>query len=197
MDGRRYYWLPGSVPVARKDKLGMGGGPVSILLLGSAYLIGFVPGLLASWLTVRRYTTSVSGPRLALALGTARAATALVAGILVPALLALLGLVLAYVAQSLSTTVGLLIPAVLGGWVTNDAPGWVGSAAVCATWLYYVSTLRIVERSEIKIVRRYYRDVTEKHTTEAIAAGTRVAYAVQAVIAIIVWWDVHKALFSG
>ena len=169
----------------------MGGGPLYFVLSLTAFVVGFVPGLLATWLSMRGELPRAKWWSLLKVIGLARGATALLAGIVVPLVLAVAGLVASYFWSNGTGVLGYVAPAVLGGWVMAVVPRWLGTLALASAWTYYFATLALALRLERSVVRRLNPDFATPELAEAAGRGIRTAYAVQALVVIVVLWEVH------
>jgi hypothetical protein len=169
----------------------MGGGPLYFVLSLTAFVVGFVPGLLATWLSMRGELERPQWWPLLKVIGIARGVTALLAGVALPLLLAVAGLVASYFWSNGTGVLGYVAPAVLGGWVMAVVPHWLGTLALASAWTYYFATLPLALRLERGVVRRLNPRFATPELTQAAARGTRTAYAVQALVVIVVLWEVH------
>jgi hypothetical protein len=169
----------------------MGGGPLYFVLSLTAFVVGFLPGLLATWLSMRGELPRSEWWPLLKVIGVARAATAVVAGVLLPLVLAVAGLVASYFWSNGVGVAGYIAPAVLGGWVMAVVPRWLATLALASAWTYYFATLPLALRLERALVRRLNSRFATPELVAAAGRGMRTAYAVQALVVIVVLWEVH------
>ena len=151
----------------------MGGGPLYFVLSLTAFIVGFLPGLLATWLSMRGELPRTEWWQLLKVVGIARGATALLAGIVVPLAVAVAGLVASYFWSNGEGYGGYVAPALLGGWAC------------------YFATLALALPLERGLVRRMNARFATRELAEAAARGIRAAYAVQALVVIVILWEVH------
>lgn len=169
----------------------MGGGPLYFVLSLTAFIVGFVPGLFASWLSIRGELPRPEWWPLFKVLGIARGATALCAGVLLPLTVAVAGLVTSYFWSNGSGYAGYVAPALLGGWVMAVEPRWLAPLALASAWTCYFATLAFALPLERGLVRRMNPRFATRELAEAAGRGLRTAYAVQALVVIVVLWEVH------
>ncbi|HSU39840.1 MAG TPA: hypothetical protein VLJ38_09730 [Polyangiaceae bacterium] len=169
----------------------MGGGPLYFVLSLTAFIVGFLPGLLATWLSMRGELPRTDWWQLLKVVGIARGATALLAGIVVPLAVAVAGLVASYFWSNGKGYAGYVAPALLGGWVMAVEPRWLGSLALASGWTCYFATLAFALPLERGLVRRMNARFATRELAEAAARGIRAAYAVQALVVIVILWEVH------
>ncbi len=168
----------------------MTGGPFYVLVSFTAFGAGFLPGVLATWLVVRRGVprgerwTRLKG----ILLG--RAATAVVAGVVVPLGAATAGLLGSYLLSNGTSKAGLVALALLGGWrVTLERS--LNTLALVSSWVSYFATLGLAVPLERKL-GGLFRSVSFADEAPAMTArGVRAAYLVQAIVALLVWWEEH------
>ena len=169
----------------------MGGAPLLVVISLTAFFVGFVPGVLATWLSMRGELTRSDWWPLFKVVVLARAGTALIAGFVLPLGVAAAGLVASYFWSDGTGYVGYAAPAVLGGWVMAVEPRWLGTLALVAGWTYYFSTLFFALPFERWLVRRLEPRFAARELTGAAGRGIPTAYAVQALVVLVVWWELH------
>jgi hypothetical protein len=168
----------------------MTGGPFYVLVSFTAFGAGFLPGVLATWLVVRRGVPRGERRRRLEGIVLARLATAVLAGVLVPLGTATAGLLGSYFLSNGRSKAGLVALALLGGWrVTLDRS--LDLLALASTWVCYFATLGLAVPLERKLggvlPTRSFADEAPAMT----ARGVRAAYFVQAIVALLVWWEEH------
>jgi hypothetical protein len=169
----------------------MGGSPLYVVIALTAFVVGFLPGVLATWLAVRQELPRSDWWPLLKVLALVRGATALVAGVVLPFALAAAGLVASYFWSNGTGYTGYVVPAILGGWVMSVEPHWLRTLALVSGWTLYFATLAPALLLERGLVRRFAPRFAASELMDAAARGIRAAYAVQALVVLVVWWELH------
>ncbi len=169
----------------------MTGGPFYVLVSFTAFGPGFLPGVLATWFVVRRGVPRAERWTRLKAVVLARAATAVLAGVVVPLALATGGLLGSYFLSRGTSQAGLVALALLGGWRVSVEAHWVNTLALASSWACYFATLGLAVPLERKL-GGLVRTSSFEHEAPAMSArGVRAAYLVQAILALLVWWEEH------
>jgi hypothetical protein len=169
----------------------MGGGPLHLVISLTAFVVGFVPGVLATWLAMRGELSRSDRWALLKVVAAARSVTVLLAGIVLPLGVAVAGLVASYFLSNGTGYLGYVAPAVLGGWVMAVEPRWLGAVGLATGWVYYFGTLALTLPLERWVVRRLEPRFATAELVRAAAQGIRTAYAVQALVVLVVLWELH------
>lgn len=166
-----------------------GGGSVYLILSVTAFAFGLVPGIFITWLRMR--LDSASMPSVA-TLVLARLSSALVAGVLIPVVVAGCGLAIAYTLRGWTGGVQSMIPAILGGWVLEGQSRTLGAVALLASWLFYGASLPIAARIERLVMVHRAAGSRRPHSEDSgFAKAVRVTYWLQTFVAFAVWWEIH------
>jgi hypothetical protein len=169
----------------------MGGGPLSVVISLTAFVVGFVPGVLTTWLAMRAELPRREWWPLLKVIAAVRSATAVLAGVLLPLGLAAAGLLASYFWSNGTGYAGYVAPAILGGWVMSVEPRWLRTLALVTGWSVYFATLGLALPLERGLVRRFAPRFTAAELVDAATRGIRAAYAVQALVVLVVWWELH------
>lgn len=169
----------------------MGGSPLYVVIALTAFVVGFVPGVLATWLAVRQELPRSDWWSLLKVLAVVRCATALLAGVVLPLAFAAAGLVASYFWSNGTGYTGYVVPAILGGWVMSVEPRWLRTLALVSGWTLYFATLGLALLLERGLLRRFAPQFAANELLDAAARGIRAAYAVQALVVLVVWWELH------
>lgn len=168
----------------------MTGGSFYVLVSFTAFGPGFPPGVLATWFVVRRGVPRAERWRRLESILVARAATAVLAGVVVPLGLATAGLFGSYLLSNGTSKAGLVALALLGGWrVTLER--WLDVMALASSWVCYFGTLALAVPLERKLGGVFRTSSFADEAPAMTARGVRAAYLVQAVVALLVWWEEH------
>jgi hypothetical protein len=169
----------------------MGGGPLYVVISLTAFVVGFVPGVLTTWLAMRLELPRAEWWSLFKVVATARSVTAGLAGVVLPLLISMGGLLASYFWSNGNGYAGFLLPAVLGGWVMSVEPHWLRTLALVTAWGSYFATLGFTLALELWLVRRLEPRFANAELVDAARRGIRAAYAVQALIVLVVLWELH------
>lgn len=168
----------------------MTGGPFYVLVSFTAFGAGFLPGVLATWLCVRRGVPRAERWTRLKSILVARAATAVLAGVVVPLGAATAGLLGSYWLSNGSSKAGLVALALLGGWrVTVERS--LNTLALASSWACYFATLGLAIPLERKLGGLFRTSSFADEARAMTARGVRAAYLAQAVVALLVWWEEH------
>jgi len=168
----------------------MSGGPFYVLVAFTAFGAGFLPGVLATWLVVRRGVPRAERWTRLKGIVLGRAATAVLAGVVVPLGAATAGLFGSYLLSNGASKAGLVALALLGGWrVTLERS--LNTLALASSWVSYFATLGLAVPLERKLGGLFRSQSFADEAPAMTARGVRAAYLVQAVVALLVWWEEH------
>lgn len=163
----------------------MSGGPLFPIIAFAAFIVGFLPGIVSLWLRLRKSIPEAEWAAAARAVVLGRIASALAGGLVIPGVLAGMGLAFAAV---LKGDAALAMPAVLGGWVANGQPAWVGSLALVSSWVGYALLLLVTSPLEQRVEGRLHATFRHEPVKRASIKARQLAHAVQGAIAVLVSW---------
>lgn len=166
----------------------MTGGPFYVLVSFTAFGAGFLPGVFATWVVVRRGVPRAERWRRVKSILLARAATALFAGVMIPLGAATAGLFGSYFFSNGGSKAGLVALALLGGWRVAVEPHWLNTLALASTWACYFGTLGLAVPLERKLGGVFRTRSFEEEAPVLSARGVYAAYLAQALVVLVVWW---------
>ncbi len=168
----------------------MTGGPFYVLVSFTAFGPGFLPGVLATWLVVRRGIPRAGRSTRLKGIVVARLGTAPLAGVFVPLGAATAGLLGSYLLSNGTSKAGLVALALLGGWrVTLERS--LDVLALASSWCSYFATLGLAVPLERKLGGLFRTASFADEAPAMTARGVRAAYLAQGVVALLVWWEEH------